>query len=120
MTHPAPSSSESDIPKKAEEAWDNTKAGITESVCDAEVFVRSNPLLTVLGALAVGVVLGCLFSHRDKPTRRERYIDEPLEDLQALARTLREHAVRKASLGSDAAMGAMESLLNRIKSSLKF
>jgi hypothetical protein len=112
--------SETDIPQKAEQTWNAAKTGIADGFCEGKALVRSNPLLTVLGALAAGVVLGCLVSHRDKPTRRERYIDEPLEDLQALARTLSERAARQASRGGDAAIGAMDSVLSRIKNSLKF
>jgi ElaB/YqjD/DUF883 family membrane-anchored ribosome-binding protein len=120
MTHPTPSSSETDIPKQAEDAWDNAKADITDGICDGEAFMRANPLWTVLGALAVGVALGLLVSHRDKPTPRQRYIDEPLEELQSLARTLSERAARKAGRGSDAAVSALESILKRIKNNLKF
>jgi len=120
MTETTQSSSETDVPQKVQEVLDTAKVGITNGVCEGKAFVRSNPLLVVLGALAAGVVLGCLVSHRAKPTRLQRYIDEPLEDLQALARTLGGRAVRQASRGSDAAVGAMESIMSRIKSSRKF
>lgn len=120
MTDPAPSKSEMDTPERTEEACDNTKACCADAICEGKAFVRSNPFLTVLVALALGVVLGSLFTRRNTPTARERYIDEPIEDLKALARTLGERAARQAGSGGDAALGAVESLLSRIKSSLKF
>ena len=109
-----------DIPKKAEEAWQTTKDGITDNLCCGTEFLKSNPQWTLLGALAAGVALGCLISHRDKPTKRRQYINDRLEDLQSIARTLSDHAARQAGRGSEAAVGAVESVLGRIKSSLKF
>src|SRR5450432_3604561 len=120
MTEPASSSSETNIPPKGENTWAAAETGLAEDVCAGMAFVRSNPVLTVLGALAVGVILGCLASHHDKPTPRERYVDEPLEDLRALARSLRERASHEAVRGSDAAAGALDSILKGIKGRLKF
>lgn len=120
MTDTTVSSSETDVPKNVEETWDTAKTGVENEICEVKACARSNPLLVVLGALVVGIVLGCLVPHRTKPTRRQRYIDEPLEDFQALARTLSGRAARQAGRGSDAAKGALESIISRIKNSRKF
>ena len=120
MADTIPSPSENDISKKAEETWDATKEAIADSICDGKALISSNPLWAVLGALALGVILGSLVPHRHKATVLKRYIEEPLDDLQSLARTLCERAARQAGRGSDVTVGAMESILSRIKNSLKF
>lgn len=39
--------------------------------------VRENPVWSVVGALAAGIVVGWMLPHR-QPTWRERYLDEPM------------------------------------------
>ena len=99
--------------------WEAAKAGVTDTVCGGEALLRSNPVGAVLGALAIGVAIGYLVSQRE-PTKRERYLEQPLEDLQSLVRTLADRATKQAGRGSDAAAGAVESLLARIKKNLNF
>ena len=120
MTQPISSSSETDFSTLAGESLDSAKDGIADGICAGTACIRSNPLGAAAGLLAVGIILGYLVSHRNKPTLRTRYIDEPLEDLQHLAHMLSRRAARHAGRGNDAAMGAVDSILHRIKSSLKF
>jgi ElaB/YqjD/DUF883 family membrane-anchored ribosome-binding protein len=51
-----------------------------EAVHRGEEYVRENPVPVVIGALAVGVVIGAMFAfgRRDEITARERYLDEPM------------------------------------------
>ena len=119
MTDSTSSTSETNASERATSTWETTKTGVTDTVTSGEELLRKNPVGAVLGALAIGVAIGYLVSQRE-PTRRERYIDQPLEDLQSLVRTLADRATKQAGRGSDAAAGAVESLLARIKKNLNF
>jgi len=99
--------------------WEAAKTGVADTVTSGEALLRSNPVGAVLGALAIGVAIGYLVSQRE-PSRRERYIEQPLEDLQSLVRTLADRATKQAGRGSDAAAGAVESLIGRIRKNLNF
>jgi len=110
---------ETNATEYAEKAWETAKTGVTGALHEGEAIVRTNPVGAVLGALAIGVAVGYLISQRE-PTKRERYVDQPLEDLQSLARSLADHAAKQAARGSDAAAGVVESLLGRIKKNLNF
>jgi len=119
MTEPTSSISEPGASTHTGNTWEAAKTGVTDTVCGGEALLRSNPVGAVLGALAIGVAIGYLVSQRE-PSRRERYIDQPLEDLQSLVRTLAGRATKQAGRGSDAAAGVVESLLARIKKNLNF
>ena len=119
MTESTSSISETGASTHTGNTWEAAKNGVADTVCGGEALLRSNPVGAVLGALAIGVAIGYLVSQRE-PTKRERYIDQPLEDLQSLVRTLADRATKQAGRGSDAAAGAVESLLARIKKNLNF
>ena len=55
-----------------------TQAG--EAYHRGEEYVRTNPVPVVLGALAIGLLVGLAIARREEeePTARERYLDEPL------------------------------------------
>src|SRR5437867_851089 len=61
----------------------------------AEEFLRENPFASVLGALALGILIGFLAAHRREPTLQERYLDGPLEDLGKTLRFLGEKTARQ-------------------------
>lgn len=72
-------------------------------------YVRANPVPVVLGALAVGVLIGIAIGHREEPTFRERYVDDPLQNARdALASILSPLASRARSEYSHARSAAVD------------
>ncbi len=54
-----------------------------ESLATSKEYVRQNPTLVVVGAIAFGAAIGCmLMMARRKPTLRERYVDEPSDSMR--------------------------------------
>jgi ElaB/YqjD/DUF883 family membrane-anchored ribosome-binding protein len=111
--------SNNDLSNKVDEAWQYTKEGFATNVNNGKQFVRSNPQWSIIGTLAAGVALGFLLSRKNRPTVRQRYLEEPLHDLQSIAESLSAYASRQAERGGEAAAEAVESILDRIKSRLK-
>ena len=62
----------------AEDKFHAVRAKAGEALTRGEEYVRRNPVPIVLGALAVGLLVGVAISRREEPTLRERYVDEPL------------------------------------------
>jgi ElaB/YqjD/DUF883 family membrane-anchored ribosome-binding protein len=51
-----------------------------DTLAASKEYVRQNPVLVVVGALAFGAAIGCmLMMARRQPTTRQRYVDEPLD-----------------------------------------
>jgi hypothetical protein len=64
----------------AKEAYNTVSTKVEDTMIRTKEYVRQNPLPIVLGALAVGAVLGCLvvMARRQQPTLRERFMDDPV------------------------------------------
>ena len=107
------------ISARAEEAWSQTRERTTSALREGEGFVRENPLPAVLGAMAIGFVLGYLAHSRREPTFQERYLDAPLEDLGRTLRALGDKTSRQAEKGADVAAGWIQALADRIEGALK-
>jgi ElaB/YqjD/DUF883 family membrane-anchored ribosome-binding protein len=56
-------------------------AKVEDSAVRAQECVKQNPLAMVLGAVALGVAVGCLvaLSSRPRLTLRERFVDDPVQ-----------------------------------------
>lgn len=86
--------------------------GATEALHRADVYVRENPVPTILGALALGFLIGVLV-RSSEPTPRSRWNDarEDVEDqlhslLSSLSKKGKKAYKRSASALSDAADSA--------------
>lgn len=76
----APAGATTHLREQAEQAWQTTREHAGTALHSGEDYVRANPLPTVFGALAVGFVLGLACgSHRQPPSLKSRYFDEPLD-----------------------------------------
>src|SRR5450432_2200571 len=113
-----PTSTDPHSGKPHDESSETPQCRLAESVECSKAFVRSNPLTSMLGVFAAGVILGCLVSQRHEPTSREKYLDEPLEKLQDLLRTLGEQASQQAAQSSKAATNLVKQLACRFKDAL--
>lgn len=68
------------IRQASRETLDVIRAEAGQLVSSANDKIRKNPLPSVLGALAVGLAIGCLIgSGRNHCSPRERFIEEPLD-----------------------------------------
>ncbi len=65
--------------ERVRETWETVQDQTGRAVRESTAYARENPVPVILGALALGVVVGLMFSGRE-PSARERYIDEPLEE----------------------------------------
>ena len=72
----------------AEDTLHTARVRADEAIERGQDYVRQNPVPVVLGALAVGVLVGIAIGRRDEPTLRERYVDEPLDQAHDLLHSL--------------------------------
>ena len=104
---------------RAEEAWSQTRDCTTSALKEGGELVRENPLPVVLGALAIGFVLGYLARSNREPTFQERYLDAPLEDLGRTLRALGDKTSNQAERGATVAAGWIHALAERVEGALE-
>ena len=64
----------------AREMYQSTALKAEDTLTNSKEYVRQNPVLVIVGALAFGAAIGCLLMMaRRQPTPRQRYVDEPLD-----------------------------------------
>jgi ElaB/YqjD/DUF883 family membrane-anchored ribosome-binding protein len=64
----------------AREMYQSAALKAEDTLAASKEYVRQNPVLVVVGALAFGAAIGCmLMMARRQPTTRQRYVDEPLD-----------------------------------------
>jgi hypothetical protein len=74
-----------DVAHQASDAAKSCCTTMTEniegSVDRAQDCMKRNPLVIVLGAVAVGMAMGCVvaLSRHHRPTLRERFVDDPVQ-----------------------------------------
>ncbi len=64
-----------------QETYQNVRANAEQGLVRTENYVRENPMPSVLGALAIGTLLGLALglSRREEPSFRARLADDPLQ-----------------------------------------
>ena len=69
------------ISNAASETWDQTRqrAGVMRE--RTEVFLRENPVPTVIGALAIGLAIGLAIRYSSESSEREREVKSPFGDV---------------------------------------
>ncbi|HEV7866519.1 MAG TPA: hypothetical protein VGO90_02480 [Chthoniobacteraceae bacterium] len=71
-----------DFQTTASHAMQDARQTAEQAYARGEAYVRQNPVPVVLGALFVGFLLGMLLGRREEPTFRERYVDEPVNQMR--------------------------------------
>ena len=67
---------------KADETYRTVRAKASETAVATNQYVRQHPMPSVLGAVAIGVGLGCLLAlsaRRRQPTFREHFAEDPVD-----------------------------------------
>ena len=108
----------SSLPNSLPEAADAARGHVERVWHDSQEVARANFVPTVLGALALGFVLG-LMVRPQKLTLQEKYLEGPLEELRKGIATLSEVAARKAGDGGEAATDLINSLTDKVKRNFK-
>ncbi|MDB6151761.1 MAG: hypothetical protein JWL90_214 [Chthoniobacteraceae bacterium] len=68
-----------DVQAYAKEAWENVQDQTGRAVREGSLYVRENPVPTALAAFGLGLIVGLVLSHREEPSMKKRYIDEPID-----------------------------------------
>ena len=64
----------------AKDMYQSASLKAEDTLANSKEYVRQNPVLVVVGAIAFGAAIGCmLMMARRQPTFRERYVDEPMD-----------------------------------------
>lgn len=79
---------------------------VSERLSEVGRPVSENPLPYLIGAVILGVIVAYLIPHH-QPTMRERYVDEPLDEMRSMLRKVLASVNKGAHhLGEGAATGA--------------
>jgi len=80
-------------------------------------FVHANPLPFILGAFGVGIAIALLFP-RPQRSQRERYVEDPLDELKELLRGTGRRLTHSADETRDGTVSALHEALKKVKSSM--
>jgi ElaB/YqjD/DUF883 family membrane-anchored ribosome-binding protein len=112
-----------DVQAYAKEAWENVQDQTGRAVRGSSLYVRENPVPTALAAFGLGLVVGLLLSHREEPSMRKRYIDDPLDHstgaLLGLATAVSALLNRNMHSASHAAEGFADNVSDSFKKNLE-
>lgn len=79
--------------------------------------VKENPLPFVLGAFALGLVVGLSIPGRE-PTAREKYLEEPLDDIRRMLGKLSNTLQHQTSSALHGAESRASGLFDSVKSAM--
>lgn len=86
-----------------------------ETLTTSKDYVRRNPGKVVLGAVAFGAAIGCVFMMaRRKPTFGERYADEPLDAVREAILGALSPVTRRVHQGYDSARDGAGKAMDRV------
>ena len=85
-----------------------------DTLASSKEYVRQNPVLVVVGALAFGAAIGCLLMMaRRQPTTCQRYVDEPLESAHKAILAALAPVAQRLHEGYDSARDGAGKAMNR-------
>ncbi len=86
-----------------------------DTLATSKEYVRRNPVIVVVGALAFGAAIGCLIMMaRRQPTFRERYVDEPLDSARDTILTALAPVTHRLHRGYDSTRDAAARVMDRV------
>jgi len=89
------------------------KAG--DTLATSKEYVRQNPVLVVVGAVAFGAAVGCmLMMARRQPTFRERYVDERLDSVREAVLAALAPVAQRLHEGLDSARDGAGKAMDRV------
>jgi ElaB/YqjD/DUF883 family membrane-anchored ribosome-binding protein len=99
----------------AKDMYQSVERKAEDTLATSKEYVRRNPVLAVVGALACGAAIGCLLMMtRRQPTFRERYVDEPLEATREAILAALAPVAQRLHAGYDSARDDALKVLHRV------
>ncbi len=99
-----------EVQNQLQAARDKTGDVITRG----QTWVRENPVTSIVGMLAIGLTAGYVMAHREQPSFRRRYIEDPMHHTQDALYGLLAPALAKLSEQYSSARSAAEDALDKL------
>ncbi len=104
------------VTKAAKEIYQSASLKIEETLTASKEYVRSNPVPTVLCAIALGTAFGYLLMQgTKKPTFGEQYVEEPLTTMREAILAALTPAAQRIQQGYGTAMNGAENAMDQIR-----
>lgn len=99
----------------AKDMYQSAALKAEDTLATSKEYMRQNPVLVVLGAIAFGAAIGCmLMMARRQPAFRQRYVDEPLDSAREAILAALAPAAQRLQEGYDSARDGAEKALDRV------
>ena len=99
----------------AKDMYQSAALKAEDALVTSKEYVRQNPVLVVVGAIAFGAALGCLLMMaRREPTFRERYVDEPMDSARAAILAALAPVAQRLHEGYDSARAGAANAMDRV------
>lgn len=99
----------------AKDMYQSAALKAEDTLAASKAYVRENPVLVVVGALAFGAAIGCmLMLARRQPTLRERYVDEPLGSVREALLVATAPVAQRLHEGYDSALRGAGNAMDRV------
>lgn len=99
----------------AKDIYQSAALNAGDSLACSKEYVRQNPVLVVVGAIAFGAAVGCmLMMARRQPTFRERYLEEPLDSAREAVLAALVPVAQRLRDGYDSTRDGAETAIARV------
>ena len=68
----------------AKESWNSVQQGTSRAVREGSIYVRENPVPTLIAAVTFGLVVGFFLNRREPVSFKDRYVTEPMHESKGL------------------------------------
>lgn len=99
----------------AKDIYQSAALKAEDTLAASKEYVRQNPVLVVVGALAFGAAIGCmLMMSRRQPAFRERYMNEPLDSAREAILAALAPVAQRLHEGYDLALDGAGKAMDRV------